>query len=156
MKRLMLRNRMVTRQLLGGLFSLIFIVGIGTNFAQTTDAQETRTQTAAVPLKPVVPVDLVVKNQPMILRAEAYVGQPYGIGKVKFRLRPGDEMIERVGATLLTDSENRTYYPVITRSAVRTLLDGVLGGSGLVDPEDAQTVWFLFRGDAADQASKAV
>ena len=64
--------------------------------------------------RPDVSPDLLVRNQPVIMRAEAYGGLPYGIGKVRFRLQLGDEMIERVGATLLSDSENRIFYPVIS------------------------------------------
>ena len=80
------------------------------------------------------------------MRTEAYGGVPYGIGKVKFRLQPGDEMIERVGATLLTDTENRIFYPVVSRSAVREFLGGILGDGNQM-PDDAQTIWFLFKGD---------
>ena len=72
--------------------------------------------------RPDVSPDLLVRNQPVIMRAEAYGGLPYGIGKVRFRLQLGDEMIERVGATLLSDSENRIFYPVISRSAAQALL----------------------------------
>jgi len=110
--------------------------------AQQTGHPSTQTN------QPAVPVDLLVRNQPFVLRAEAYAGIPYGIGKVKFRMRMGDQMIERVGATLLTDSENRTFYPVVTRSAVRTFLNGILGGGNGGSPDDAQTVWFLFKGQA--------
>ena len=91
--------------------------------------------------------DLLVRNQPIVIRAEAFAGRPYGVGKVKFRLQLSDQMIERVGATLLTDNENRIFYPVITRSAVRAFLGGILGGNQDM-PDDAQTVWFLFKGDA--------
>ena len=96
--------------------------------------------------RPDVSPDLLVRNQPVIMRAEAYGGLPYGIGKVRFRLQLGDEMIERVGATLLSDSENRIFYPVISRSAAQALLGGLFGGGNEM-PDDAHTAWFLFKGD---------
>ena len=96
--------------------------------------------------QPHVSPDLLVRNQPVIMRAEAYGGLPYGIGKVRFRLQLGDEMIERVGATLLSDSENRIFYPVISRSAAQALLGGLFGGGNEM-PDDAHTAWFLFKGD---------
>ena len=97
--------------------------------------------------KPVSSPDLLVRNRPVILRTEAYGGQPYGIGKVKFRLQLGDEMIERVGATLLTDTENRIFYPVVSRSAAQALLGQIFGGGNDM-PDDAHTAWFLFKGEA--------
>ncbi len=117
-------------------------------------AQDTAVKNAAAkrqastqPAQPVVSSDLLVRNQPIVMRAEAYAGLPYGIGKVKFRLQMGDEMIERVGATLLSDTENRIFYPVVSRSAARAFLDGILGGGNNM-PDDSQTIWFLFKGDA--------
>lgn len=110
-------------------------------------ADQKQGQTKQSESQPVLSPDLLVRNQPIILRAEAYGGLPYGIGKVKFRLQPGDEMVERVGATLLTDSENRIFYPVVSRSAARALLSGIFGG-GNEHPDDAHTAWFLFKGEA--------
>ena len=100
----------------------------------------------AVVQAPAIPVDLVRQNQPVIIRAEAFGGQPYGIGKVTYRLRPGDEMIERVGATLLSDVENRIYYPVNSRSPLKTFLE-TFTGNDRRQPDDSQTLWFLFRGN---------
>ena len=111
--------------------------------SQTSKVGNQATQKAA---QPIVSPDLLVRNQPLVMRAEAYGGVPYGIGKVKFRLQAGDEMIERVGATLLTDTENRIFYPVVSRSAVREFLGGILGGGNQM-PDDAQTIWFLFKGE---------
>ncbi len=99
-----------------------------------------------VPQKQSAPLDMIIQNQPLILRTEAYAGQPYGVGRVTFRLRQGDEMIERVGATLLTDRENRVFYPMVSRSALRTFIENVTGSQG-GQPDDAQTVWFLFKGN---------
>ena len=128
------------------------ILGLGL-VANSIGAQEpTPVKAAVTPIEqaetrsPSVPVDLVVQNQPVIVRAEALGGQPYGIGKVTFRLRAGDEMIERVGATLLTDRENRIFYPVNSRSPLKTFLE-TFTGNDRRQPDDSQTIWFLFRGD---------
>ncbi len=92
--------------------------------------------------------DLAAKNQPMIVgKPEAFIGRPYGIGRVKFRLRPGDEMIQRVGATLLTEADNRILYPVINRSAFVELFGQLANGNGGSDTGQARTAWFLFKGD---------
>ena len=94
----------------------------------------------------VQPSDLAIQNQPVIMRTEAYANSPYGVGKLTFRLRPGDEMIARIGAPLLTDSENRIFYPVHTRSAIKTFVETITGNRG-GQPDELQTIWFLFTGD---------
>ncbi|MEM9943183.1 MAG: hypothetical protein AAF939_16590 [Planctomycetota bacterium] len=90
--------------------------------------------------------DLQVQNQPLILRAEAYAGRPYGIGKIKFRLRVGDELVTRTNATLLSDAENRVLYPVISKSPAKTFFQSLFGKQP-DNPDDAHTMWFLFQGD---------
>jgi hypothetical protein len=92
-------------------------------------------------------VDFLQRNPPIVLKVEAIAGQPLGIGRVKFRLRPGDELIDRTGATLLTDSASRILYPVITKSAVKQFIENFTG-SRLGYPDDVHTIWFLFRGEA--------
>ena len=42
--------------------------------------------TTTVP--PQVPVDLLAQNPPVIVKAEAYAGRPYGLGRVSFHHRP--------------------------------------------------------------------
>ena len=92
-------------------------------------------------------IDLLQRNQPLILQTEAIAGQPFGVGRIKFRLRPGDELIDRTGATLLSDPANRILYPVITKSPVKRFIENFTGPrSG--HPDDMHTVWFLFRGEA--------
>ncbi|MEM7784405.1 MAG: hypothetical protein AAF623_13710, partial [Planctomycetota bacterium] len=80
--------------------------------------------------------DLQVQNQPLILRAEAYAGRPYGIGKIKFRLRVGDELVTRTNATLLSDAENRVLYPVISKSPAKTFFQSLFGKQP-DNPDDA-------------------
>ena len=92
-------------------------------------------------------IDLLQSNQPLILQTEAIAGQPYGVGRIKFRLRPGDELIDRTGATLLSDPANRILYPVITKSPVKRFIE-TFTGARQGHPDDVHSVWFLFRGEA--------
>ena len=92
-------------------------------------------------------VDFLQQNQPLILQAEALAGQPFGVGRIKFRLRPGDELIDRTGATLLSDPANRILYPVVTKSPVKRFIENFTGAR-LGHPDDVHSVWFLFRGEA--------
>lgn len=133
---------------------MILFVGVMTWHGPSVAAMQIDQPTRAVAPRlqspndnPGVPADLVVQNKPLILRSEALAGKPYGVGRVTYRLRPGDELIERVGATLLTDTENRVFYPIISRSAFKTLIENFTGNRG-GPPDDARTVWFLFKGDA--------
>ena len=92
--------------------------------------------------------DLQLRNMPVIVSVEAHAGRPYGIGKVTFRLRNGDEIISRTGATWFTEENNRIHYPVISQAPVRKFFRMLTGGSGVNDqPSDLLTIWFLFEGD---------
>ena len=84
---------------------------------------------------------------PVITRVEAYAGRPYGIGKIEFRLRPGDEMIDRTGAILLTEKNGRIRYPVTSKPPATKFLNALLGRAD-VSPASLHTAWFLFDGDA--------
>ncbi|MCH2183663.1 MAG: hypothetical protein MK108_16820 [Mariniblastus sp.] len=83
---------------------------------------------------------------PVITRVEAYAGRPYGIGKIEFRLRPGDEMIDRTGAILITEKNGRIRYPVTSKPPAAKFLNALLG-RGDVSPASLHTAWFLFDGD---------
>ena len=86
-------------------------------------------------------------DQPLILKAEAFAGQPYGVGKVTFRLSPGDAMLDRTGAILIDDVQQRVLYPVITTSAFKAFMENFIGRRAN-EPSDVHTVWFLFQGEA--------
>ncbi|MFK7768122.1 MAG: hypothetical protein AB8B55_12940 [Mariniblastus sp.] len=113
--------------------------------SQTAQQAQAAQQQSSAGAGSAVSVDLLAQNQPLILRTEAFAGEPYGVGKLTFRLRMGDEMIHRVGAALLTDSENRIFYPVVSKSAVKTFFQTVTGSAN-DQPDDVHTVWFLFKG----------
>ncbi len=93
-----------------------------------------------------VPPDFGAQNQPMITRADALAGAPFGIGRISFRLSPGDEMVLRTGATMLTERNNRIFYPVLTQSPVRTFFSR-LTGNERKEPSNVHTIWFLFKGE---------
>ena len=84
---------------------------------------------------------------PLVLKAEAFAGQPYGVGKVTFRLSPGDAMLDRTGAILIDDAQQRVLYPVITTSAFKAFMENFVGRQNS-EPTDVHTVWFLFQGEA--------
>ncbi len=90
--------------------------------------------------------DLMMQNMPVVVSAEAHAGRPYGIGKVTFRLRDGDELIARTGATWFTEKNDRIHYPVISHTPVRKFLRIVTGDKSS-QPDDLKTIWFLFKGD---------
>lgn len=145
------------RLFLGGVFVVVGVFASArlANSAMQQDAardsgssaqQPDAVLTAPFVVSPSGNIDLAAQNQPLVYRAEAYSGQPYGIGRVTFRLQPGDELVKRTGAVWLTDRENRTLYPVITSSAVKAFIQNLTGNRNS-EPDDSQTVWFLFRGD---------
>ena len=90
--------------------------------------------------------DLALQSMPIVVSVEAHAGRPYGIGKVTFRMREGDEIISRTGATWLTEANDRIHYPVISHTPVRKFLQIITGDSGQ-KPTDLLTIWFLFEGD---------
>ena len=93
-----------------------------------------------------IPLDLKLQNMPIVATVEAHAGRPYGIGKITFRLRNGDEIISRTGATWLTEENGRIHYPVISHTPVRKFLQ-ILTGNKNNRPSDLLTIWFLFEGD---------
>ena len=90
--------------------------------------------------------DRSLKNMPIVVSVEAHAGRPYGIGKVTFRLRDGDEMISRTGATWFTEANDRIHYPVISSTPVRRFLE-ILTGNKSSKTSDLLSIWFLFEGD---------
>lgn len=76
------------------------------------------------------------------MNAEAYVGQPFGVGKIDLGITP--EMLPSpLGAEgiLVKEANGRIHYPVVAASAV--------GGffAELVGSQPRATFYFLFRGD---------
>ena len=64
---------------------------------------------------------------PAITKVQAFAGRPYGIGKIEYRLRPGDEMIDRSGAALLTEKNGRILYPVTSKPPVAKFFKNFFG-----------------------------
>lgn len=89
---------------------------------------------------------------PQIVRAEAWMGEPFGVGVVSFRLPPGQidgvdpAMLLRTGAVQITDREGRILYPAESQPAAARFFRGVFGSA---DDPTAQiySTWFIFRGD---------
>ena len=90
--------------------------------------------------------DLQVARPPVILSAEAHAGRPYGIGRINYRLQPGDEMIARTDAVLITEADQRVSFPVIADTPFREFLGNFLR-SNPSNSAESKSVWFLFQGD---------
>ena len=99
-----------------------------------------------------VPLDRQLQNMPIVASVEAHAGRPYGIGKVTFRLREGDAVISRTGATWFTEENGRIHYPVIAHAPVRKFINTLFGNKN-TRPSDLLTIWFLFEGDEPLNAS---
>ena len=108
-------------------------------------AQRTSNATDDLIDQPRVVSELNRVNQPVVANYEAYAGQPFGIGRVSFRMAPGDEIVLSTGATLITESSGRLFYPVLAQSGLKRVL-GLITGNGQSNPDDLHTVWFLFKG----------
>lgn len=126
---------------------LVSIVPLTQCLGQTTPSLGTEMNPGAVPLEASNPsvVDLG-QDAPVVLKAEAFAGEPYGVGKLTFRLNPRDAMLDRTGAVLVDDAERRLLYPVITKTAFQSFVDNFIKRQPQT-PTDVHTVWFLFRGD---------
>ena len=88
----------------------------------------------------------LVNSQPVVLKAEAFAGQPYGVGKITFRLSSSDKLLDRTGAILIDDAERRLLYPVISTTAFKAFVENFIGRRAN-EPTDVHTVWFLFQGE---------
>ena len=84
---------------------------------------------------------------PVVMKAEAFAGLPYGVGKVTFRLSSSDAMLDRTGAILIDDAQQRILYPVVANSAFKAFMESIVGKQSS-EPTDVHTVWFLFQGEA--------
>ncbi len=81
-----------------------------------------------------------IAQPPSILGAEAWPGQPFGVGKISFRTGQEGRLIQNTGGLLLHEAENRVFYPAFTSGLLSKVFDRpVVGG--------VQSVWFLFRGE---------
>ena len=113
----------------------------------TPNGQPQSSPATPASVQQLLPVAELANNQPAILKAEAFAGQPYGVGRITFRLNHGDAMLDRTGAILIDDAEQRILYPVITTSAFKAFMENIVGRRAN-EPTDVHTVWFLFQGEA--------
>ena len=98
--------------------------------------KDIRPQDALPPIQQ--PLD-ALHNMPVIVSTEAHAGRPYGIGKVTFRLREGDEIISRTGATWFTEENGRIFYPVIAHAPIRKFIQ-ILSGNSTKKTSDLLTL----------------
>lgn len=81
------------------LAALLVATGISSIIAKTVHGQANQQ----------LPPSLNLDNMPVVATVEAHAGRPYGIGKVTFRLRPGDEIISKTEATWFTEKNDRIH-----------------------------------------------
>lgn len=88
----------------------------------------------------------VYELAPKFHRVEAFAGEPFGVGLIRYRMCPGDDMIDQSGATLISEKNNRIFYPVFARPPVNRFFQKLTGNTK-GEPETMHNVWFLFRGN---------
>lgn len=89
-------------------------------------------------------------SQPLISRTEAYIGEPFGVGMITFRLPPdgGDvnsSLVLQSGATKLSERNNRVIYQVVGQQAAARAIGQLVGRSD-VPTDQKYAIWFLFKG----------
>lgn len=80
------------------------------------------------------------------VEAEAFVGQPYGVGRLIVQVAPGSAGAAVVDAGL-NEKSGRLFYPAIETEPVRQILRQIIAA-----PQRA-TIYFLFQGDRPLQLS---
>src|SRR3954466_6061548 len=76
-------------------------------------------------------------------RVEAYRGEPFGIGRVTIDLAPGSSSAPaNDDRFVLTETNDRTLYPVMRNSSSRRMLRDFLG----IETPLRVTFYFMFRG----------
>lgn len=90
-------------------------------------------------------------SEPLISRTEAFIGEPFGVGMITFRLPPdgGDvnsSLVLQSGAVSLTERNNRVLYQVVGQQAAARVLRNIIGRAD-VPTDQKYTIWFLFRGE---------
>ncbi len=95
-----------------------------------------------------VPVEF---SQPLISRSEAFIGEPFGVGMVTFRLPPdagevNSSLVLQSGAVTLSERNDRVLYQVVGQQAAARVFRNLIGRSD-VPTDQKYSVWFLFRGN---------
>ncbi len=89
---------------------------------------------------------------PIVVRTEAVLGEPFGIGMVSFRLPDridgvDPNLIIRTNSIQLTEKNGRIFYPAEGYPAAARFFRNVFGGAD--QPSDQlMSIYFLFHGDA--------
>lgn len=86
------------------------------------------------------------QEAPLIYRVEAFAGQPFGIGMIRYRMCADDQLIDQTGATMLREKNNRVLYPVFAKPASARFFQKLVGNR-VSTPDSIHAVWFLFKGD---------
>ncbi len=85
--------------------------------------------------------------------AEAYVGEPYGVGRVVVTLdHPSAAICAATSSWEIHDAHDRVHYPVFTNDKLAKLFE-LLTGEKLANSSMRFETFFLFRGDEPLQLS---
>jgi hypothetical protein len=89
-------------------------------------------------------------SKPLVSTSEAYIGEPYGVGKITFRLPPDDgavnsSLILQSGALSLSERDDRVLYQVVGQQAAARVLGKIIGRND-VPTDNKFAIWFLFKG----------
>ncbi len=77
-------------------------------------------------------------------QAEAYVGQPFGVGRVTVDVLRGEPVVPLSDERFtILEATGRTFYPVLKQEPVRRLIRNLLD----MDAPRKVSIYFLFRGD---------
>ncbi len=91
-------------------------------------------------------------DRPIIVKTQALLGEPFGLGVVSFRLPhqvfggADPNLILRTGAVRVTERDGRIFYPAYGLSPVARFFNTVFNRTSKPGNE-LISVWFLFRGN---------
>lgn len=86
-----------------------------------------------------IPLSVACGQFPQILAVETWPMEPFGVGKITFRLGPPDRVVQNTGAILLSERDGRVLYPAFSDGLIQQISDQEMAGG-------VHFVWFLFRG----------
>ena len=91
-------------------------------------------------------LELTTASSPRVLQADALIGKPFGVGRITYRVSPGDEMTQRTRALRIGDPGKRILFPVNSQTAFNRFVETITRNDAN-RPRDTRTIWFLFRGE---------
>ncbi len=88
----------------------------------------------------------VFNGEKPVQKKEAYIGKPFGVGRIIIPIGELDRELLRTNGLTITESQGRIHYPVFSSGLVKKAIDVLAGESDSVLPRNL-AVYFLFTGD---------